>query len=140
MSYGHGYGNNRGGSYNRGGGGNNNAGGSGYGNQGQYQPKDGIIYINPEPNPKTEQHPKYWGKGTFNGQNVRIAMWDGNKPNSFKMEITSAQQQGAQQGRQGYGNRGGGYQRQQQPQQQYQQQQQQGMYDNGPDLDDKVPF
>lgn len=136
MSYGNGYGNNRGGSYNRGGGGNNNSGGNGYGNKGQYQPKDGTIYINPEDNPKSANSPHYWGEGIFEGKKIRIAMWNGKKPNSFKIAISPKQGQGAQQGRQGYGNQGGGYQHQQQPQQQ----QHQGMYDDGPDLNDEVPF
>lgn len=129
MSYGNGYGNNRGGYGNRGGGGGNPSGGYNNRPQGNFQPKDGDVYLNPETNPKGPTSPAYWGTGTFNGQEVRIAMWHGKKPNSFKIAISNKQPS------QGGGQQGGGYQNQQQGQQQ-----QQGMYNNGPDLNDEVPF
>jgi len=141
VSYGNGYGNNRSGSYNRGGGGNNNAGGSGYGNQNRTQKKPNQTTLRQNDRKSKPEDSDMWGTIVVDfalepGMELYASFW-ANKDSTFgpKISLRPKQQQGAQQGRQGYGNRGGGYQRQQQPQQQ-----QQGMYNSGPDLDDEVPF
>lgn len=115
-----------------------------YGNKQGYTPQDGIIYMNKEQNPKSDESPIYWGTGIFNGQDIRLAMWKGKKPNTLKISITERQQQGGRGGG-GYGNnnqRRGGYGNRQ-PQQQ-QQQQGNDFGNNGggfdPALDDEIPF
>lgn len=141
MSYGNGYGNNRGGYGNRGGG---YSGGGGNRSQGggTMQKKPNVTYLKHNEQKNRPEDSDMWGSVVFDfdikaGDKVNISFYSNEgKGWGPKLLFRQPKDQGGQQGGGGgYGQRGnGGYQRQQQAPQQ------QGMYDNGPDLNDDVPF